>query len=56
MSRTEEALDIVKVFEETAKKPEYAFCQDNIRDAMKLSVMMDIMLSLAVIADRMVET
>jgi hypothetical protein len=56
MSRTEEAQDIVKVFEETVKKPEYAFCQDNIRDAMKLSVMMDIMLSLAVIADRMVET
>ena len=56
MSRTEEAQDIVKVFEETVKKPEYAFCQDNARDAMKLSVMMDIMLSLAVIADRMVET
>ena len=39
MSRTEEAQDIVKVFEETVKKPEYAFCQDDIRDAMKLSVM-----------------
>ena len=55
MSRTEEAQDIVKVFEETVKKPEYAFCQDNIRDAMKLSVMMDIMLSLAVIADKLTE-
>ena len=56
MSRTEEAQDMVKVFKETVKKPEFAFCQDNVRDAMKLSVMMDIMLSLAVIADRMVET
>ena len=56
MSRTEEAQDMVKVFKETVKKPEYDFCQDNVRDAMKLSVMMDIMLSLAVIADRMVET
>ena len=56
MSRTEEAQDMVKVFKETVKKPKYAFCQDNVRDAMKLSVMMDIMLSLAVITDRMVET
>jgi hypothetical protein len=55
MSRTKEAKEIIDIFEETVSKPEYAFRQDAVKDSMKLSVMMDIMMSLAVIADKLTE-
>ena len=55
MSRSEEAQKLIETFEEVAKKPEFNFFKDDTRASMKLSIMMDMMMSLAVIADKLTE-
>lgn len=56
MSRIKDAQELLKTYEKLTEKPEiFNLCKDDIRETTKLSAILDIMISLAVIADKLTE-
>lgn len=56
MSRIKDAQELLKTYEKLTEKPEiFKLCKDEIMESTKLSAILDIMISLAVIADKLTE-